>query len=185
MDSFTQMVHEDSMNNLGGSFHRYLRRSALSHFGIEPLKRNLLSEFEDVISNGLHEWTKQPEFDVKRRTVPEEHEEILNKRQDASSGIVWEDYKSMTFTHYVINETLRLVNVLPGMLKKVIADSHVNGYTITKGWILLVNSLSQHLNSDTYENPLTFNPSRWKDDKNEGRGGGSFTTFGIPRWFLC
>ncbi|XP_038998612.1 cytochrome P450 87A3-like [Hibiscus syriacus] len=301
MDSFTQMVHQDNMNNLGGSFHRYLRRSVLRHFGLEPLKRKLLSEFEDLISHELHEWTKQQEVDVKRRTVPmlfglasqilmshrpeenlgedlnnmlqgvmrfplyfpgttfynciqkkrkalkltsrlveermewydrsnyaegynkngdfldqivgdigkeafltkefvpfllfgliiatvetispaialatlylldnpsilqqltEEHEEILKKREDASSGLVWEEYKSMTFTHYVINETLRLENVLPGMLRKVIADIHVNGYTIPKGWILLVNSLAQHLNSDTYEDPLTFNPSRWKN----------------------
>ncbi|KAL4308938.1 hypothetical protein GQ457_01G003960 [Hibiscus cannabinus] len=298
MDSFTQMVHQDDMNNLGGSFHRYLRRSILSHFGHEPLKRKLLSEFEDVITRELHEWTKQPEVDVKRRTVPmlfdlasrilmshkpednlgedlnnmlqgfmrfplyfpgtafynciqkkrkalklttklveermeqygrnkdgnkngdfldqivgdigkeafltkefvpfllfglalatvetispaitlatmylldnpsilrqltEEHERILEKRENSSSGLVWEEYKSMTFTHYVINETLRLENVLPGMLRKVIADIHVDGYTIPKGWVLLINPTAQHLDSNTYEDPLTFNPSRWEN----------------------
>ncbi|KAK9025656.1 hypothetical protein V6N11_038515 [Hibiscus sabdariffa] len=265
MDSFSQLVHNDNMNNLGGFFHKYLRRSILSHFGHEPLKRKLLSEFEVVINHELHEWTNLPEVDVKRHTVPmlfdltsqivmgykpeknvaeelnnmllgimrfplyfpgtafykciqkqrkgirmasrvleermkarscnnyaegcnkqgdlldqivgdigkeefltkefvpyllfglivatvetisptitlatmfllenpsalqqltEEHEEILKKREDGSSGLAWEEYKSMTFTHYVINETLRMENILPGMLRKVIADIHVRG----------------------------------------------------------
>ncbi|TYI42018.1 hypothetical protein ES332_A01G068900v1 [Gossypium tomentosum] len=70
MDSFSQMVHHDNMSNVGGYFHRYLRRSILCHFGHEPLKRKLLSEFEDVINHELHKWTNLPEVDVKRQTVP-------------------------------------------------------------------------------------------------------------------
>ncbi|KAL4273205.1 hypothetical protein GQ457_13G004000 [Hibiscus cannabinus] len=301
MDSFSQLVHNDNMNNLGGFFHKYLRRSILSHFGQEPLKRKLLSEFEVVINHELHEWTNLPEVDVKRHTVPmlfdltsqivmgykpeknvaeelnnmllgimrfplyfpgtafykciqkqrkgirmasrvleermkarscnnyaegcnkqgdlldqivgdigkeefltkefvpyllfglivatvetisptitlatmfllenpsalqqltEEHEEILKKRKDGTSGLAWEEYKSMTFTHYVINETLRMENILPGMLRKVIADIHVRGYTIPKDWILLVMPTALHLNPNIYEDPLTFNPSRWKN----------------------
>ncbi|MBA0705439.1 hypothetical protein Golax_017631, partial [Gossypium laxum] len=70
MDSFSQMVHHENMSNLGGYFHRYLRRSILGHFGHEPLKRKLLSEFEDVINQELHKWSNLPEVDVKRQTVP-------------------------------------------------------------------------------------------------------------------
>ncbi|KAB2095683.1 hypothetical protein ES319_A01G056100v1 [Gossypium barbadense] len=264
VDSFSQTVHNDNLRNLGGYFQRYLRRSILRHFGHEPLKRKLLSEFEDVINHELHKWTNLPEVDVKRQTVPmlfdltsqilmshkpeknlgedlnnmlqsimtfplyipgtafykciqkkrkaiklttwvleermkgysydnsaegcnkkgdfldeivgdigkeafltkefvpfllfglllatvetisptttlatmylldnpsalqqltEEHEEILKNREGANSGLVWEEYKSMTFTRYVINETLKLENLLPGMLRKVIADIHVD-----------------------------------------------------------
>ncbi|KAG4161246.1 hypothetical protein ERO13_D01G043200v2 [Gossypium hirsutum] len=100
--------------------------------------------------------------------LTEEHEEILKNREDANSGLVWEEYKSMTFTRYVINETLRLENVLPGMLRKVIADIHVDEYTIPKGWILLVMPTALHLNPNIYEDPLTFNPSRWKNIGSNG-----------------
>ncbi|GMJ10134.1 cytochrome P450, family 87, subfamily A, polypeptide 2 [Hibiscus trionum] len=294
MDSFTKLFLHDKTKDLGGSLHKYLRRSGLTHFGFEPLKRKLLSEFEVVVNHELHEWTKQPEIDVKLNVVPmlfdlssqivmsykpernvaeglnnmlqglmrfplyfpgtafyrcvqkqrigirlasrvleermkarscnkngdlldqvmgdigkeefltketiplllfglivasletlspaitlatmylldnpsdlqeltEEHEKILKKREDGSSGLVWEEYKSMTFTHYVINEILRLANTTPGMLRKVITDIHVNGYTIPKDWILLVVPAAIHLNPNIYEDPLTFNPSRWKN----------------------
>ncbi|MFQ6621194.1 hypothetical protein Gotur_003016 [Gossypium turneri] len=53
----------------------------------------------------------------------------------------------------VINETLRLENILPGMLRKVIADIHVDAL---------------HLNPNIYEDPLTFNPSRWKNIGSNG-----------------
>jgi hypothetical protein len=33
--------------------------------------------------------------------LQEEHEAILKKREDSSSGITWEEYKSMTFTTQV------------------------------------------------------------------------------------
>ncbi|KAK8706257.1 hypothetical protein V6N13_049830 [Hibiscus sabdariffa] len=295
MDSFMKLLIPNKTKNLGGSLHKYVRRSGLSHFGLEPLKRKLLSEFEVVINHELQEWTKQPEVDVKSHAVPmlfglssevvmsykpeknvseglnnmlhglmrfplyfpgtsfykcvqkqrkgrrlasrvleermkasscsnkngdfldqlvedigkeefltketvpfllfglivatveslspaitlatmylldnpsafqeltEEHEKILNKREDGSSGLVWEEYKSMTFTHYVINEILRLANATPGMLRRVIADIHVDGYTIPKGWILLISPAAIHLNPNIYEDPLAFNPSRWKN----------------------
>ncbi|EOY33878.1 Cytochrome P450, putative [Theobroma cacao] len=95
--------------------------------------------------------------------LTEEHEEILKKREDTSLGLSWEEYKSMTFTHYVINETLRIGSVAPGILRRVIADIHINGYTIPKGWNLLVVPAALQLNPNTYKDPLTFNPSRWKN----------------------
>ncbi|XP_021277834.1 cytochrome P450 87A3-like [Herrania umbratica] len=95
--------------------------------------------------------------------LTDEHEEILKKREGANRGLSWEEYKSMTFTHYVIKETLRLASVAPGILRRAITDIHVDDYTIPKGWILLVVPAAVQLNPNTYEDPLTFNPSRWKD----------------------
>ncbi|KHG20269.1 Cytochrome P450 [Gossypium arboreum] len=95
--------------------------------------------------------------------LTEEHERIVKKREDAKSGVSWDDYKSMTFTHYVINETLRLGNFLPGIFRRTIADIPVDGYTIPKGWILLIIPAVHHLDPNTYEDPLAFNPWRWKN----------------------
>ncbi|XVF68905.1 hypothetical protein PTKIN_Ptkin11bG0038700 [Pterospermum kingtungense] len=97
--------------------------------------------------------------------LTEEHEEILKKREAGGTnpGLSWEEYKTMTFTHYVINEALRLTSVAPGILRKVKTDIHVHGYTIPKGWILMVVPAALQLNPNNYEDPLTFNPSRWKN----------------------
>ncbi|EEF34553.1 cytochrome P450, putative [Ricinus communis] len=91
-----------------------------------------------------------------------EHESILqNKPLDSS--IKWDEYKSMTFTHQVINETLRLGNVAPGLLRKAIKDVHYKGYTIPAGWTIMVATSIRHVNPEIYKNPLVFNPYRWKD----------------------
>ncbi|XP_021277835.1 cytochrome P450 87A3-like [Herrania umbratica] len=95
--------------------------------------------------------------------LTEEHEEILKKRESTNHGLSWKEYKSMTFTHYVINEALRLGSVAPGIVRRVLTDIHVNGYTIPKGWNLLIVPAALQLNPNTYEDPLTFNPSRWKN----------------------
>ncbi|GLT53859.1 hypothetical protein SLA2020_270980 [Shorea laevis] len=91
-----------------------------------------------------------------------EHEAILKKKENPNSALTWDEYKSMTFTLQVINETLRLGNVAPGLLRKSLKDIEFKGYTIPAGWtIMLVNSALQ-LNPDTYKDPLAFNPWRWK-----------------------
>ncbi|RVW50972.1 Cytochrome P450 87A3 [Vitis vinifera] len=93
----------------------------------------------------------------------EEHEAILKNREDPNSGISWKEYKSMTFTHQVINEVLRLGSVAPGILRRAIKDIQVNGYTIPSGWTIMVVPAALQLNPDTFVDPLTFNPWRWKD----------------------
>ncbi|XVF68903.1 hypothetical protein PTKIN_Ptkin11bG0038500 [Pterospermum kingtungense] len=298
MDSFAKLLKENGAN-AGGYVHKYLRRVILNHFGSEPLKNKLLSQFEDVINKALHGWTSRPEVDARgqlaemifamtskilmsyeaekskdnfalnmtnvldglmrfplyipgttfyrcvkmqekaqrligdlieeRRQsfsegcnkgdfldqimedmgkesfltkdlitpvmfglllasvetisatitlaikylldnptalqqLTEENEEILKKREGGTNpGLSWEEYKTMTFTHYVINESLRLASVAPGILRRVKTDIHINGYTIPKGWILMVVPAALQLNPNRYENPLTFNPSRWKN----------------------
>ncbi|KAE8008856.1 hypothetical protein FH972_005329 [Carpinus fangiana] len=94
-----------------------------------------------------------------------EHEAILKRRANPDSPITWEEYKSMTFTLYVINETLRLGSVAPGLLRRAKKDIQVNGYTIPAGWAVMVVSSALQLNPNTFENPLAFNPWRWKDLK--------------------
>ncbi|XP_057970231.1 beta-amyrin 16-alpha-hydroxylase CYP87D16-like [Malania oleifera] len=96
--------------------------------------------------------------------LEEENEEILEKRGSSKeTRLTWKEYKSMTFTHQVINEVLRMASVAPGIIRKVIKDIHVNGYTIPEGWTIMVVPSAIQLNPDTYEDPLTFNPWRWKD----------------------
>ncbi|KAI9182146.1 hypothetical protein LWI28_022552 [Acer negundo] len=54
----------------------------------------------------------------------------------------------------VINETIRLSNMVPGIFRKVTKDMQINGYTIPKGWIIMAALPVVHLSE--YENPFCF-----------------------------
>ncbi|XP_041013131.1 cucurbitadienol 11-hydroxylase-like [Juglans microcarpa x Juglans regia] len=92
-----------------------------------------------------------------------EHEAILKNREDPKSTLTWHEYKSMTFTFQVINEALRLGNVIPGLLRRALKDIEFKGYTIPAGWTIMLANTAIQLNPNTYEDPLAFNPWRWQD----------------------
>ncbi|KAH7518275.1 hypothetical protein FEM48_Zijuj09G0154200 [Ziziphus jujuba var. spinosa] len=94
-----------------------------------------------------------------------EQDAVFRRKKDPNSPLTWDDYKSMTFTLQVINETLRLGNVAPGLLRKVLKDIEVKGkgFTIPAGWTIMVVTSALQMNPDTYKNPLEFNPWRWKE----------------------
>ncbi|MBA0621897.1 hypothetical protein Godav_022311 [Gossypium davidsonii] len=56
----------------------------------------------------------------------QEHETILRERETKDSGITWKEYKSMTFTH-MVNETIRLGNIVPAIFRKVVKDIEIKG----------------------------------------------------------
>ncbi|XP_013584904.1 PREDICTED: cytochrome P450 87A3-like isoform X2 [Brassica oleracea var. oleracea] len=56
------------------------------------------------------------------KRLTEEHETILRNREDADSGLTWEEYKSMTYTFQFINETARLANIVPAIFRKALID---------------------------------------------------------------
>ncbi|KAL7147000.1 hypothetical protein ABFS83_06G079100 [Erythranthe nasuta] len=92
-----------------------------------------------------------------------EHEAILKKREKSDSNLTWNEYKSMTFTLQVINEVLRLGNIAPGFFRRALTDIPVNGYTIPSGWVIMIATAGLHLDSSQFEDPLKFNPWRWKE----------------------
>ncbi|MCL7041913.1 hypothetical protein MKW94_009739 [Papaver nudicaule] len=106
-----------------------------------------------------------------------EHQAIINNRENADSPLTWQEYKSMTFTPKVINETLRMTNGVPGIVRKANKDVHINGYVIPKGWIIMVVQTAIHMNPEKFKDPLSFNPWRWNDIRSNIVGK-SFIPFG-------
>ncbi|XP_042511667.1 cytochrome P450 87A3-like [Macadamia integrifolia] len=96
------------------------------------------------------------------KELTEEQEGILRRRENVDSGLTWKEYKSMTFTFQVINETVRLANIVPGIFRKVLREIQFKGYTIPAGWAVMVCPPAVHLNPAKYEDPLAFNPWRWQ-----------------------
>ncbi|XP_047321938.1 cucurbitadienol 11-hydroxylase-like [Impatiens glandulifera] len=92
-----------------------------------------------------------------------EHEAIIKQKEDKDAPLTWDEYKSMTVTMHVINETLRLGNIFPGIMRKTLKDIPYKGYTIPKDWAIMVVTSSLAINPKVYPDPLSFNPRRWKD----------------------
>ncbi|RYQ79858.1 hypothetical protein Ahy_Scaffold1g106649 isoform A [Arachis hypogaea] len=96
------------------------------------------------------------------KQLQEEHESILKRRKDPNSGVTWKEYKSMTYTFQFINETVRLANIAPGIFRKALREINFKGYTIPAGWGVMVCPPAVHLSPAKYQDPLSFNPSRWE-----------------------
>ncbi|KAG5222973.1 cytochrome P450 [Salix suchowensis] len=92
-----------------------------------------------------------------------EHEAIVKKRENPNSRLTWEEYRSMTFTQMVVNETLRISNIPPGLFRKALKDFQVKGYTVPAGWTVMLVTPATQLNPETFKDPVTFNPWRWQD----------------------
>ncbi|KAH0935027.1 hypothetical protein HID58_012144 [Brassica napus] len=97
-----------------------------------------------------------------KQELQREHKRIFqDKTEKDEADLTWEDYKSMTFTQMVINESLRITSTVPTMLRIVEHETHVGDYTIPAGWIFM-GFPSVHFNPEKYEDPLAFNPWRWE-----------------------
>jgi len=96
------------------------------------------------------------------KELTEEHEEILRRRKNSDSGFTWKEYKSMKFTFQLINETVRMANIAPGIFRKTLEDIKFQGYIIPAGWFIMVCPPAVHMNPAKYKDPLQFNPQRWE-----------------------
>ncbi|KAJ7519465.1 hypothetical protein O6H91_20G039700 [Diphasiastrum complanatum] len=114
------------------------------------------------------------------QTLREEHEAIKKGKINPAENLTWADYKSMTFTQHVINESLRITNVGFGAFRTALEDVKIKGYTIPKHWKVLAYLRSAHFNPSIYgPDPYAFDPWRWQDQsENMINGEASFMPFG-------
>ncbi|KAJ6755060.1 CYTOCHROME P450 87A3-LIKE [Salix purpurea] len=127
------------------------------------LKDTLIERLNDP-SKRRGDFLDQAIDDLERKKfLNAEHETILKKRETPNSSLAWEEYRSMTFTQMVVNETLRISNPSPGIIRRALKDFQVKGYTIPSGWTVLLATPAVQLNPETFKDPLTFDPCRWKD----------------------
>ncbi|XP_073105507.1 cholesterol 22-hydroxylase CYP90B27 isoform X1 [Elaeis guineensis] len=95
----------------------------------------------------------------------EEHVRIVRgKRQGGNSELSWEDYKQMEFTQCVINETLRLGNIVPYIQRKASTHIKFKAYDIPQGCNVMAVLPAVHLDPSLFEFPEQFNPWRWQSN---------------------
>ncbi|CAF2079092.1 unnamed protein product [Brassica oleracea var. botrytis] len=107
--------------------------------------------------------------------LTEENMELKRLKELTGEPLYWNDYLSLPFTQKVITETLRMGNVIIGVMRKAMKDVEVKGYVIPKGWCFLAYLRSVHLDKLYYESPYKFNPWRWQE---RDMSTSSFSPFG-------
>ncbi|KAF3623532.1 Ent-kaurenoic acid oxidase 1 [Capsicum annuum] len=115
---------------------------------------------------------KHPEV-FKRAKI--EQEVIVKNRPSDQIGLTLKEIRQMDYLSKVIDETLRVVTFSFVVFREAKEDVIVQGYTIPKGWKVLLWFRSVHLDPDIYNDPLEFNPSRWDGLTPKA---GSFLPFG-------
>ncbi|KAM3207485.1 hypothetical protein ACQJBY_062627 [Aegilops geniculata] len=95
----------------------------------------------------------------------------------ASLMITYDDIPKMKYTTKVVEETIRMANISTMVFRVANMDVEYHGYTIPKGWPVLVWLRSLHTDPNYYQDPFTFNPDRWDEPAKPGTyqvfGGGS------------
>ena len=74
-----------------------------------------------------------------------------------------------TFLGHIIRETLRIHPPLHSILRKVKSPMHIDGtnWVVPKGHYLLAAPGVSSMDQKYFKNPLSFDPSRWEDQKTE------------------
>ncbi|CAH2076476.1 unnamed protein product [Thlaspi arvense] len=108
----------------------------------------------------------------------EENMEMKRRKLESGEQFNWSDYMSLSFTQNVINETLRMANIINGVWRKTLKDVEIKGYLIPKGWCVLASFISVHMDEDIYENPYQFDPWRWDRINGSSNSNVCFTPFG-------
>ncbi|CAN8328018.1 unnamed protein product [Cochlearia groenlandica] len=108
----------------------------------------------------------------------EENMDMKRRKLELGEEYNWTDYMSLSFTQNVINETLRMGNIINGVWRKALKDVEIKGYLIPKGWCVLASFISVHMDEDIYENPYQFDPWRWDRINVSANSNVCFTPFG-------
>ncbi|KAL2668956.1 hypothetical protein AAZV13_01G159700 [Glycine max] len=109
-----------------------------------------------------------------------EQEEIMETRPLSQKGLNLKEIKQMEYLSKVIDEMLRRTSISFANFRQAKVDLNINGYTIPKGWKVLVWNRGVHMDPETYRNPKEYDPSRWE---NHTARAGSFLPFGLGSRF--
>ncbi|KAJ8755943.1 hypothetical protein K2173_024488 [Erythroxylum novogranatense] len=99
---------------------------------------------------------------VALKQLKEENMQLRSLKAQLGEPLNWTDYLSLAFTQSVITESLRMGNIIIGVMRKAMKDIEIKGYLIPKGWCAFAYFRSVHLDENNYEQPYQFNPWRWQ-----------------------
>lgn len=111
------------------------------------------------------------------KQIRAEHKQIED-RKEPGEKLLWSDYKSMVFTQCIINETLRMGNIVGGVFRKALQDVDIKGVTVPKGWVIFTSFRAVHFDEANHSDAPVFNPWRWQGNNPKANCKLNFTPFG-------
>lgn len=75
--------------------------------------------------------------------------------------------KNLPYLDAIVQEALRINASVPAIARDVMGNVNLRGYTIPKGSVVMISFDALHKNSQTWENPLEFNPDRFLTENND------------------
>ncbi|XP_022892066.1 abietadienol/abietadienal oxidase isoform X2 [Olea europaea var. sylvestris] len=119
---------------------------------------------------------------------PRAMKQLLDEQQSLRSQrsildgemLEWQDYKAMSFTQCVIDETLRLGGIAIWLMREAKEDIEYQDYVIPKGCFIVPFLSAVHLNENIYGDALTFNPWRWMIPENQEKRNWRSSPFFAP-----
>ncbi|CAH1419018.1 unnamed protein product [Lactuca virosa] len=119
----------------------------------------LLAGFESTVvvtTWALYYLAKYPNVLEKLR------EENLSLKSNKSELLVTSDeILKLEYTMKVVDETIRLANIAGFVVRVATKDFEYQGYTIPKGWNVIVWLRNVHTDPKNFDHPLCFDPDRW------------------------
>ncbi|KAK7318772.1 hypothetical protein RJT34_03479 [Clitoria ternatea] len=100
--------------------------------------------------------------------LPQVYEHVLKEQVEISEGkeagelLQWEDVQKMRYSWNVASEVMRLSPPVGGAYREAIKDFTYADYNIPKGWKLHWNTGSSHKDPTLFQNPETFDASRFE-----------------------
>ncbi|KAG6767879.1 hypothetical protein POTOM_026768 [Populus tomentosa] len=132
---------------------------SLAWLGLRLVPRKTTSE-ERGTATVASSWSLLPL--LIRIECSEENMKLKRQKTDSGDDYCWTDYMSLQFTQNVINETLRVANIINAVWRKALKDVEIKGILIPEGWCVLTSFSSVHMDEENYENPYEFDPWRWE-----------------------
>lgn len=109
-----------------------------------------------------------------------DEQDRLRSNCNGEELLTWQDYKAMSFTQCVIDETLRVGGIAIWLMREAKEDVNYQEYIIPKGCFIVPFLSAVHLDENVYEGALTFNPWRWMDPQNEEKRNWRSSPFFAP-----
>nr|XP_043614090.1 abietadienol/abietadienal oxidase [Erigeron canadensis] len=167
---FDSRKGDDTNNGDGGLVGRLAREGCLPDDAISDFIINLIFAGNETTAKtmlfAIYFLTSSSDACDK---ILEEHQNIRNRRLELGGEInmlTWEDYKSMSFTQHVIDETLRLGGIAIWLMREAKENVEYQDYVIPKGSFVVPFISAVHQDPNIYEGATTFNPFRWMDPGN-------------------
>lgn len=93
--------------------------------------------------------------------VKAEQMAIYESNGCGSEPLTWAQTRSMSLTHRVILESLRMASIISFTFRETVADVEYKGYLIPKGWKVMPLFRNIHHNPEFFPDPQKFDPSRF------------------------